>query len=365
MIIKGKDLIEGIKKANGVVGEGNVIEHLRGFKFNPRPDKGLVDIAGSDGRLTLLAQIPYDNKDISDGSILSLSSDKIKELVKHISADDNIGFVYGEDVQEVEITDGDYSFKTMQKEFENDFINFEYMEFNDFEDELNAKELAFILESLTPLARTDSADYSAQTVYLDKAFAFLFDGQILAKVAIGSKNPYVIDYKSAKQIQTILRASESEVAKIKFFEEAQQVLIRTEKDVLVYRVHDTEQIDISFADDFKTDYSFKVNRLDFVNSLARTKLATDEEEIVCVIKEGMLSMSGIGDNGEQAKDSLPITEELGKIPGTLVLLVDKFRQICGTIRTKEILIEIDADELLMKIHDTQGRAVGYMTLNIE
>lgn len=365
MIIKGKDLIAGIKKANGVVGEGSVIEHLRGFKLFPRPEKGLVDIAGSDGRLTLLAQVHYTVSDISDGSILSLGSDKIKELINHISADDNIGFVYGEDSREVEITDGDYSFKTMQKAFDNDFINFEYVEFTDFEDELNAKELAFILESLTPLAKTDSADYSAQTVYLNKEFAYLFEGQILAKVAIGSKNPYVIDYKSAKQIQTILRASESEVAKIKFFEDTQQVLIRTEKDVLVYRVHDSEQVDISWAENFNTAYSFKVNRLDFVNSLSRTKLATDEEEIVCTINDGKISMSGFGDNGEKAKDSLPITEEVGKVPGTLVLIVDKFKQICGTIRTKEILIEIDPEELLMKVHDTQGRAVGYMTLNIE
>ena len=90
MKLKGCDLVGGIKKSRGVVEDSLVIEYLRGFRFNPRVEEGLVDIAGSDGRMTLLATIPFVESEDSDNSVFSVSSNKVQELVKYIKDKDDV-----------------------------------------------------------------------------------------------------------------------------------------------------------------------------------------------------------------------------------------------------------------------------------
>ena len=71
-------------------------------------------------------------------------------------------------------------------------------------------------------------------------------------------------------------------------------MLRTEKDILVFKVMDPEIYDVDFMDDdFKETFSFKINRLDFYQAIHRTKLATEEEEIfVKIVKDSEHSTTG-------------------------------------------------------------------------
>lgn len=370
MKIMGKDLIDGIRKAKGVVDESSVIEHLRGFKFNPK-DNGKVDIAGSDGRLTLLAQIPYEENDDGDGSQLTLDSDKLQELIKFINNDSVIKFNYSEDSEDVVISLDNYVYNTHKKEFENEFIDFDILEETDFDDEVDRKELTYVLESLVPLAKLDSPDALHQTVYLDGESAYLFDGSIAAKLDFKTKGQYVIEQRSAKQILVLLKSSESETVRLKVLNDGHEVLLRTDKDILVFKVMDPEIYDVDFMDDFTATFSFKTNRLDFVQSIQRTKLATEEEEIYLNIEKkddgtGLMNLKGISDYGEQATDAITLEDIEGElVKGEIDLLADNYLRLSASIRTKEVKISIDVENLYFLIGDTEDKAIALMTVNID
>ena len=367
MIIKGKDLIIGIRKAKGVVDESSVIEDLRGFRFNPR-ENGIVDIAGSDGRMTLLAQIPYEKTDESDGSQLSLSSDKIQELVKYIDEDSNVSISYTEEDDIVIIEVDKYRLKTRKKEFENEFIKFEILDETDFDDKLSSKKLVSILDSLLPLARVDSPDASHQTIFFDTENAYLFDGNIVGKIKMKTNREYVIDYKSARQIQVLLKSSDSEYCNLKYMEEDYQVLLRTETDILTFRVMDDELVEIDFMDEFEEDLRFTVNRTDLVNSVNKTKLATEEDEVFINILKGKIKLKGMTQDGESATDEVKITDVEGELPKEdeeIDLLAQSLIKLAGVIRTKELLVRLDKEEMYMIIEDTSGKAQTIMTVNIQ
>lgn len=364
MKIKGKDFIEGIKKAKGVVGEGDVIEHLRGFVFNPR-ENGLVDIAGSDGRMTLLAQIPYIETDNSDGSVLSLSSDKLQQLIKYIEKDSVVEIEYEEGKDRVTIHVDNYMLNTYKKEFENEFIKFDVIEERDFDDTVDTKEFTFILESLIKIARTESPDLEHQTVYIDEGKAHLFDGSIVAKIDFDTKQTYVIDYKSTKQILMLLKNTESEKVYLKYYKDRYTVLMRTDKDILTFRVFNPDVPDTSFTDDFNKEKGFIVDRLEVMNSVSRTQLATEEGEVVIHIDGDVLKLRGISEI-EAAKDIVGIEDVSEDLRGVkFELMVNKFVDLCGTIRTKEVKVYIDLDGEMLWVEDTKGRAFGIMGVNID
>lgn len=375
MKVLGKDLIEGVKKAKGIVDESSVIEHLRGFKFNPRPD-GKLDIAGSDGRLTLLAQIPYVETDNSDGTQLTLDSDKLQELIKYVNGDSIIELKYTEDEENVVISLDNYVYNTHKKEFENEFIDFDIINETEFDDVVDRKELIHVLESLVPLAKVDSPDGLHQTIYLDGNFAYLFDGSIAAKIEFATKKQYVIEQKSAKQILVLLRSSEADKVNLKLLNDGHEVLLRTEKDILVFKVMDPEIYDVDFMDDFKETFSFKINRLDFYQAIHRTKLATEEEEIfVKIVKDsehsttGSIHLKGLSDSGEQATDKIAIEDIEGEIEdiedSEIDLLAKNYLKLSDAMRTKDVIIAIDVENLYLLIKDTQGKALALMTVNID
>lgn len=365
MKLAGKDLIEGIKKARGVVAESSVIEHLRGFKFNPRPD-GKLDIAGSDGRLTLLAQIPYEPSDESDGSQLTISSDKLQQLVQYIAADSAVEFGYSEDADEVEISVDDYKLKTHKKEFDNEYIDFDLMDTTEFDDVVDRKEFTHVLDSLTPLAKLDSPDALHQTIYLDGKHAYLFDGSIVARIGFVTKAQYVIENKSAKQLQVLLKNTADETVSLKLLNDGHEVLMKTSTDTLTFKVMDPEIYDVDFIDDFKETFSFSVNRLAMVNSLLRTKLATDEAEIYLKIVGDTVNMKGISDYGEQATDSVDIENVKGEVVDSEIdLIADNYVNLSKSIRSKDITLSIDVNNLYLMLKDTQNDAVALMTVNID
>lgn len=364
MRIEGKQLIQGIRKAKGVVAENSVIEHLRGFKFNPRED-GRLDIAGSDGRLTMLAQIPYEVTDASDGSQLTISSDKLQELIQYIDSTSYVEFEYEEGSDDVVIKVDDYKLKTHKKEFENEFIDFDMIDETEFDDVLDVKELSHILDSLIPLARLDSPDGLHQTIYLNGEDAFLFDGNIVARISFETNAQYVIEQKSAKQIQVLLKNSKSEKAKFKLLNDGHEVLLKTSTDTLTFKVMEPEMGDVSFIDDFEESFSFKVNRLDMVQSIQRTKLATEEDEIYITIDGDNIRLKGLSGSGEQATDMLPIEDIRGEVMETEIdLLAENYINLSKSLRTKEVTLAFDIDNLYLMIKDTENNALALMTVNM-
>lgn len=363
MKIKGIDFIEGIKKAKGVVGEGDVIEHLRGFVFNPR-ENGVLDIAGSDGRITLLVRVPYEATDVSDGSVLSVSSDKLQELVKYLDVKDDIEIAYEEGKEGVWIRAGNYRFDTYKKEFENEFINFNVIDEDEFDDVLDKDEVVFILESLIKIARVDSPDFEHQTIYMDGESAHIFEGSVLAKIQYETLQKYVIDSKSAKQILMLLKNSESEKVGLKYYDESYTTLIRTKNDILTFRVFNPDFPDISFADDFNKEAGFTVNRAEFVNSLLRTRIASYEDEVLVKVSGGKMNLKGVSDI-ERACDLLEIADIEGGLDGVeFEMMVERCVDLCGTIRTKDMKVYLDLGGEMARFEDTSGRVFGMMGINI-
>ena len=360
MKVKGNDLINGIKKSRGVVEDSMVIEYLRGFRFNPR--QGLVNIAGSDGRMTLLATIPYEETDSSDNSILSIPSDKIQELVKYIKADDEVEFKYSEDKDNVEITVNNYVLKTHKKEFENELIDFSMVQETEFDDKVDLSELVFVIESLINVLVPDDPDLVYQTIYFDGKYAYAFTGDVYVKIKFETKHQYQMDHRIARQVLVVLKNTEGEHVYLKNYEESGQIMIKTESDLLIYRLMDDEIYEVDVMDDFKGDLTLKLKMNELVNAIFRTSLGSDDGDINLKAGDKKLILNSMTETGEIAYDEVKIVELKGEPnKDDLSVLYSTLVKLCKAIRESEIEIDFDMDNNILRIRDESETSVGFMT----
>ena len=362
MKLKGCDLVGGIKKSRGVVEDSLVIEYLRGFRFNPRVEEGLVDIAGSDGRMTLLATIPFVESEDSDNSVFSVSSNKVQELVKYIKDKDDVEFKYTEDSNSVEIMVGAYSLKVHKKEFENELIDFDMVKENDFDDTLELESFVFVLDSLINVLIQDDPDLVYQTIYFDGDYAYAFTGDTYVKVEFKTNKQYLIDYRIAKQLLVLLKNTTGESVNLKIYEDMGQIMVKTDSDLLVYRLMDDEIYNVDGMQDFKDIFSFKVDLSGLVRSINMTSLGSDDGDINLKIEDGVLKLSSINDLGELAYDEIQIKDLKGNaFKDDIQVLCSTLVKLSKAIREKEVEISIDTDNNILRIKDDNGIAVGYMT----
>lgn len=373
MKIKGSDLILGIKKAKGVVDESSVIEHLRGFKFNPRED-GIVEIAGSDGKITLLARIPYKkSEDNESEGILSISSEKIQELVKYINPENYVEFIYNEESDQVEIREGYFTLKTRKKEFENEQINFDIFNDTEFDDEVDTKEFLKVLNTLSVLLEEDYFDVERETIFLDGERAYIKNGEIACKIPFKTKEKYLINNRQAKQIIVLLNNSEGKKVRLKHARDDDQVVIKTSNDILSYFVFYTDFTEIDFVDEYKENIVFELNRGEFENSVLKTSIASGgEDEIYLTIGEKVLIIQSMTEDGEEtAEDVVEIKHIKGaqdfkeRIEARYMSLV----RAASTAGTKEIQIIIDTENgrLIARSKDGEksGKVKCLMSINFD
>lgn len=362
MKIKGEDLIQGVKKSKGVVNETSVIEYLRGFRLNPRPDKGLLDLAGSDGRMTLLATIPYERTSNSDDTMLSIPSDKIQELVKYIKSDDEVEFLYNEKSSNVDVLIGRYRLKILKKDFENALINFDVIDETQFDDVVDRNEFIFVLECLIHILAPELNDLVYQTIYFDGETAYAFTGDIYSRIKFKTNGQYLIDYRIAKQLLLLLKNTTGDKVYLKYYKDDAQVMIKTDSDILLYRLMDDEIYKVDAMNKFKKDFSLSVDMSNLVRALYMTSLGSEDGDVEIVIQDNKLKLKTLNDLGELAYDEVDISNVTGDVTNdTLTILYSSLIKLSKAIREKEVNLDFDLDNLILKIKGTDGYTEGYMT----
>ncbi len=365
MKILGSDLTVGIKKAQGVVDESSVIEHLRGFKFNPRDNK-VVEIAGSDGKITLLARIPY--QETESTGILSISSEIIEKLVKYIEPTSYVEFEYSDDERQVTITSDNFKLVTEKKEFENEQINFDIFNETEFDDELDIKEFSDILSTMSNLIENDYFDVERETIFMDGEKAYIRNGEIACKTNYKTNKGYLINSRQAKQILIILNNSNSKKVKLKHIEEENQVIVKTDTDILSYFVYYTDFMDMEFMDEYKVDTSFSLNKNDFIRAVYRTSVASEEDEIYLYTTKEFIGLETFKDDGgESAQDAVEVKYDkgMGEKEYRLEARYMNLVSIASVAKTKDIKVTIDSENSTLVVEDNDKKIKCLMSVNIE
>jgi len=339
--VKLRDFVEGIKKVRGVVAESEVLEYLRIFRLNVGTDK--INLAGTDGRITLYTSVPCINED-NQQEDFSISSDKIASFTKIFDGSDGdleIDILSDYVKFFVKSSDGyETEFKTLKKEVDIEF-NFDMLDTSTFDDEINSKDMEYILNSLIGLADTTSYEMSDQVIYLDGTKAFLYNGVVASKIDIITNKQYYFDYKLSRQLKALI--GEDSIVKFKKYDDTGEIMLYiagdTSSDIILYRPVDDEIIDSSFFNKVSKDNAIKIDKSEFTRALMLVGLISDDGEANMKISRNNINIYIVNGNGEDAnKDINAICDEVKE---DIILKADTMIKIIEPLKEVNLCLDVE------------------------
>lgn len=390
LVITREELRAGLAKTSRIAGSAGNADRLRAYYFIPA-ENGTVTLASSDMKLTLFANLKATiNREFG---IFSVDSKRLDDFVRN--AEDTI-----------EITpDGDFVHLKSGPHFKQrlpikgeELFQYDFTDAEGWQEIWAAKDLHYILNSmLTIVTQTHQMGDQEVNIYLDGTQAFVFDGANIAHVPFETKEQYVINEGTARQILLLLSGQlEDQPQKVqssisKAISSAEDTAVIGEVKVKTSATPDGVVIVMKTAFDtfsfraFIYDEPFKISTITD-NFQEKMALAIDKKTLLKTINR-MVSISdtvydgkiliddqGGGDyyfvaekNQEKVEDYIKLVNAIARPQKQLQFSANvlDFRKFVTSVPGEDVLLyfgEATTAGALLNIRDRAKRFSGYLTI---
>lgn len=365
MKLDSKELLEALGKVSGIVNDRQVVQSLRTFHF--LPEDGVLKVAGTDSNTTLIESVDYIPTDKSDGSKLTISADKIMDVVRY--AGDELEFIYTEESEGLVIETPTnkvtlFKYDTSMDDM-GDIIDFELGKEEDFSDEVEVGELKVVLNSLSTVVDSATADPSFKTIFLNGEQAVVGDEATITTIDFITNEKYEFSLKIAKQVITLLNSLEEDsVVKMKKFGEGTRVLLRTDVDVMSFGLSDVFEPDLDVIVDFKPVASVLVAKEDLTRGIHLVKSTSEEDRITLNLGESNVRLTSYN-QGEEAKDDVSVGKAKVSKEIDLGTLAPELLKLIGIVDSVGVVLAVDEVSSILQVREPTKKVVSAIVISVD
>ena len=349
----------GLKKAFGIVNSANNYEYLQSFYLKPtRENGGGCYLAGSDGTITFLAKVPAILDENDKEEMILIPAKKLFSIATY-STDD------------IEIKDGDYvtitSGRTVWKitKYGNEYLDnlpFNELDSNEYDDEFEAKELGFILNSLLPtMAGSNTLNTDYRLIYLDGEKAYTSDSIIVSYINCKTNKPYILQDRVVRCMQDLLLNYSGQV-KFRYTQDETMVLVSLTDEVFLFKLYSSELLSIDETMQLPTDSAVLVFKSELINSLNKVLVSAEENDsnIYVSLGESEIELHSENSQGEDCYDFVTVYKS--KIDGQkkLKILANYLLRIVGIVKEEFVIIRYSMKDTYITVSDKDKRYCSFL-----